>query len=305
MLFALLGLAMASYAQTSVNHDNGTAATTGTPAVGDEVLPVDVNADKPTKYDYAISSLQREVEQLRLEVDSLKNVNNVYEVDDEESSSSSSGLGFFGVILAILCSAVGGVIALYLSKYLAKKETPQKPMADNNNRQKPVNTPTPKPITTPTPKVAVKYKDTQPKKVQETVETKMEDPFVIDDTPTVKQKEERPAKKAPAKDKIRIAYGKIMILSASQLIVKDSMLNDSNKDFPFEFKINETRNTATYTFTPEVLASLLSNLSTYEPIVEPFDFVPSAQTVVVEKPGTLRHEAGYWQVDEKIVITLK
>lgn len=124
-------------------------------------------------------------------------------------------------------------------------------------------------------------------------------PPVADKKPSVKLVSE-----AVNINQTKIAYGDIMIHSANLMIIEDASLSDNPGDFPFKVEIDIARGTATYTFSPGILPSLINKLSTYEPMVETYDNKLGARTVKVEQPGILHHMDGYWKVEKKITVSL-
>lgn len=102
----------------------------------------------------------------------------------------------------------------------------------------------------------------------------------------------------------KAAFGNISIPTKDLLIITEESLSDSEVGKNFEFTLNETRGTGTYTFAPNVEADAIDRLSALEPFIEPFEFNSSAKRVSIKRPGTLVNKGGYWQVETKIVITL-
>ena len=108
----------------------------------------------------------------------------------------------------------------------------------------------------------------------------------------------------PPKDKIRGAYGNIMILDANTLVIEDGSFKGTNSGEPFVFQLNEDKGTGTFSFTHAIEEQLLHNLATYEKYLEPFNHFSGARKAMVVAPGTVVHRDGYWQVEKKITINI-
>ncbi len=101
-------------------------------------------------------------------------------------------------------------------------------------------------------------------------------------------------------------YANIMIPSKGMLIVPDYAFSDAETDENFQFDLNETKGTGTYTIAPSVLRDGISRLSVLEKYVEPFEFDSTAKQINVERCGTVVHVEGenYWKVESKMIISL-
>ncbi len=106
------------------------------------------------------------------------------------------------------------------------------------------------------------------------------------------------------KDEKKIVFGNIAIPAKDMLIVESGDFTSAENGKYFQFDLNTSNGTGTYTLAPEIAASAIDRLNVLEPFVEPFDFYSTARKVEIERPGTVVEKDGYWQVESKIVISL-
>lgn len=266
--------------------------------------------------------------QLQAQVEALKEAVG----EGEDTDESGSGMGFGGMLLALICGAVGGGLTTYVLNFRAKAGSdenenarpdqdghptvPQTQTRTNQPQQQQSRQQQQQPCPQqqqPRPQRQQSQPQQQRSQPQQQQTVNMHDEVFIDSESQQErygqtavrtiQMNKRPATQASPTENIRIAYGDLMIPSAGLIIIEDGDFNDSPSGGPFRFDINESHDTATYTFAPQALPSVMSNLSRFEPFVMPFEYDRSARGVAVTQPGTLRHMDGYWQVMKRITIS--
>ena len=259
--------------------------------------------------------LQSQVEQLQSQVASLE-----LQVEQlEENSGSSAGVWFWSLLFGL---AGGAAAYLILSLYNAKYGRSNDGQHHHHHRQhehgreeeirKPLRQAETQGRTTqqsshPRPQQVQQQRQQQNPQQQQRLQQQQRQPQEQHQQPQPQQKRQpqrQQTEPQPRTDRQRIAYGQLMIPEANLLIIEDGDLTDAPGGQPFQFDINETKGTATYTFAPAVAGQVISNLSSYEKFLEPFDFNPQATKVGVVRPGELRRKDGYWEVERRITVKL-
>lgn len=251
-------------------------------------------------------SLKTDVESLSEDVKTLRK-----KVDDGESDSGS---GFTGFILSLLSGAVGGAAAtIYLQLRIRKKNMaandPKDRRGYDNSKKSfgdPITNAPSRPQTASIPPATPETKIPVPSgKTPSVPASGRKDNQEANSVPPQYEKDPIPSKaKRPSEPRKRLAYGSLSIPAEDMIIVEDGNLSDSFNGQPYQFELDEKKGTATYTFAPQIMDSVISNLSRYEKFMESFDYDPLATKINVKSPGRLMRKDGYWQVEKRITIIL-
>lgn len=242
----------------------------------------------PVKLNDRVTKLEEQVTELKKDV---------------ENSGTPT---FWIIMLSLVCGAIGGAA---ITVFLLKKG-----VKNPFEKAAPENTVKPQPYVRPQSadrQQNVSVSSSPAKKPQKS-ETEKSDNMATDNysiensrrAENPSQRKQATAQSVKPADSTLVAYGDITIADANMMYIEDTQLKDSGKGLPFKFNINRTKNTATFTINPEVLGTVLSRLSSFEPFVEGFEFTPSATVVTVKNPGSLVRRDGYWQVEKRITISL-
>lgn len=301
ILLPAICMALAACAAGADTDADGTQQQVKDPALTDVAVDstkIEVKANSAQQAEATVSIA--EFNALKAQVEALQ------EASDEEPSS---GLNLGSMLLSLIIGAAGGTAAFF---YLNSKKFDFQKKPTLQEEKPKTTTPVGKQKTqgsgmTVNERAAAEQKAKGQHSYEDYMPDHNSDGGKAKQTEPEKPKEQpkpQPKQQPKPADVHKRVFGNLSIPSQGMIVIADYELTHSSADQSFEFDINETRGTATYTFASDVLQSLISNLSDYEKFVEPFAFNSAATKVTVVSPGTLVHRQGYWQVEKLITISL-
>ncbi|MDE6409352.1 MAG: hypothetical protein K2K81_03790 [Muribaculaceae bacterium] len=246
------------------------------------------------------------------QIDSLKC--QIEELKGDIEKKTSSGYSLFDMLISLLLGVAGGIGAFLFLEKRKSVEVQQEKEVENTPR----NTPSSRRINDKenfrNPNDGSLRRESAMKSggassnLQQRAKSSRDSQNIARNTVAQSPREvvaEPSARREIRREDVRkIVFGNISIPTKDMLIVTENNLTDSESGKNFEFDLNETKGTGTYTFAPSVEAEILDRLSALEPFIEPFEFNSSVRKIEVKRPGTLVEKGGYWQVESKIVISL-